>query len=162
MIDLDDVVTSDALAVQVVEGTAKELWNALAEGGPVCRFVRGQQCQTLDDLYSEVAAAFQFPPHFGRNKSAYEDLMRDLSWLKPAGQVVVGISDADWLLGQDDFEEMMWFLEVSFHLNHDWQHATKPATPGVFRLVLQSEQPSSLADMVDTWVRIELPKLTLG
>lgn len=40
--------------------------------------------RTRAELLAAIAAALDFPPHFGRNLDALYDMLRDLSWL-PAG-----------------------------------------------------------------------------
>lgn len=162
MIDFAAVVRTDARAVQVVGATPEELYNVIVVEnlrGHICRVVRGRRSETIKEFFNEVASAFQFPPYFGQNKGAYEDLMRDLSWLDPQNGVVVGVTDADQLMCRDDFEELMWLVEVSFRLAHEWQADDESSS--VYRVLLQSENPAELTAMMDAWVTHSLPTLAL-
>ena len=53
--------------------------------------------RTVQGVFDEFAAAFQFPYYFGENWPAFKECLTDLSWL-PASAYVVCISKADQLL----------------------------------------------------------------
>ena len=49
----------------------------------------GKAIQTRAEMFTALAAAFQFPDYFGRNWDAVYDCLTDLSWLSAAGFVLV-------------------------------------------------------------------------
>jgi hypothetical protein len=53
--------------------------------------------RTVQGVFDEFAAAFQFPYYFGENWPAFKECLTDLSWM-PASAYVVCISNADQLL----------------------------------------------------------------
>lgn len=61
------------------------------------RVCRGSKMRTVQRVFDEFAAAFQFPYYFGENWPALKECLTDLSWL-PASAYVVCISKADQLL----------------------------------------------------------------
>jgi hypothetical protein len=51
--------------------------------------VDGSEISSKDDLMSTLAAALDFPEHFGANWDALDDSLRDLSWLDAHNHVLV-------------------------------------------------------------------------
>ena len=63
------------------------------------RVCRGSKMRTVQGVFDEFAAAFQFPYYFGENWPAFGECLTDLSWLR-ASAYVVCISQADQLLAE--------------------------------------------------------------
>ncbi|GAB86245.1 barstar family protein [Gordonia rubripertincta] len=83
------------------------------------RTVSGTTATTLGGLYTSFARVWDFPDHFGRNKDAFDDCMRDLATPGDEGGVppviVVHISHAHRLLNSDD-TGFTWFAQsVEFY-----------------------------------------------
>ena len=57
--------------------------------------------RTLDALFDEMAAAFQFPYYFGENWDALDECLADLSWLPAAGYVIL-IRESSEVLALED------------------------------------------------------------
>src|SRR5262245_56829039 len=76
---------------------------ALGPGVVVC-FVRGRKMTTKAGLMDELAAALQFPPHFGENWDALLDGLRDLN-----APTVLVVADAGWLLNAAPPDELATF-----------------------------------------------------
>lgn len=68
------------------------------DSGLVVRAIRGRKARTVEGLFDEFAAAFQFPYYFGENWAAFRDCITDLDWLPFRPGVVVLIYGADQVL----------------------------------------------------------------
>ncbi len=68
---------------------ATRLVAALTAGGVHGRVLEGASLKNKADLLSAVAAAFQFPGHFGNNWDALVDCWSDMVWLPSKGYVGV-------------------------------------------------------------------------
>ncbi len=65
------------------------------------RLLRSQRMKTVDGLWDEFAAAFQFPWCFGYNWAAFDECLGDdMDWLPLTGYVL-GIMDAEALLTEE-------------------------------------------------------------
>jgi RNAse (barnase) inhibitor barstar len=118
----------------------------------VVRAVRGQKCKTLESLFDEFAAAFQFPCYFGENWAAFRDCITDLGWLPFRPGIVVLIYGAEQVL-QEAHPAELATLVATFASAADefaevvadgewWDRAPVP-----FHVVLQSES----ADDLERW-----------
>lgn len=65
--------------------------------GLVPRVCRGRKMETVETLFDEFAAAFQFPYYFGENWAAFDECLADLDWL-PADAYLVCVSSAEQIL----------------------------------------------------------------
>lgn len=97
------------------------------------RWIRGSRMRTLEGFHDELAAALQFPPHYGHGWDALNDCFNDLEWLEGQGFVFL-LLDADQVLAE---AEGGWTLlaEVVDQAAETW--AEMDELP--FRLVLQAE-----------------------
>jgi RNAse (barnase) inhibitor barstar len=44
-------------------------------------FIDASHCNTMENFYTEISAALQFPNYFGRNLDALDEMLCDLSWI---------------------------------------------------------------------------------
>jgi len=104
------------------------------------RVVRGNKCRTMNALFDEFAAAWQFPPYFGENWNALDECLADLEWL-PAEAYVLLITDAPALLVDDKPEAFGLFVDLIDGIARGWKDAS-------FQVVFQAEsgEESQLAD----------------
>lgn len=77
-----------------------------------------------DSLFDRLALALRLPSDFGRNWDALADSMRDLSWLKASGYILLfdhaeGMRDAH----EEDFDTLLDILEEAVDY---WQDAGSP------------------------------------
>lgn len=77
-----------------------------------------------DALYDRLTQALKLPADFGRNWDALADSLRDLSWLKASGFILLfdhadGMRDSH----EDDFDTLLDILEESVDY---WQDAGSP------------------------------------
>ncbi|MCZ4581761.1 barstar family protein [Gordonia amicalis] len=86
------------------------------------RTVSGTAATTTGALFTAFARVWDFPDHFGRNRDAFDDCMRDLDAPDAGGRtpsiIVSHVTRADRLLEQDDaaFE---WFADsIGFYRDH--------------------------------------------
>ncbi len=92
------------------------------------RLLRGRRMKTVDGLWDEFAAAFQFPWYFGYNWAAFDECLGDdMDWLPLTGYVL-GIMDAEALLTG----------EVYRHARSVGDSTDRPALP--FHAVFQAEE----------------------
>jgi hypothetical protein len=66
--------------------------------------------RNVSGLFNEFGAALQFPYYFGENWNAFDECIKDLSWLNASGYVLI-VHDADQILIEDaDSEGQMQSL----------------------------------------------------
>ncbi len=97
------------------------------------RWLRGSRMRTLEGFHDELAAALQFPPHYGQGWDALNDCFNDLEWLEGQGFVFL-ILEAEQVLTE---AEGGWNLlgELADQAAETW--AEMDELP--FKLVLQAE-----------------------
>lgn len=102
----------------------------------VVRELRGPKMRTIQGIFDEFAAAFQFPYYFGENKDAFDECLRDLDdFVGSATGYVAVIRDSAHLLA-DQPEEREWFAEaISDSAGYWWRKGL------AFRVILQGEPP---------------------
>jgi len=110
----------------------------------VVRFLRGKKMMTVDALDNECAAALQFPWYFGENWPAFDECIRDLSWL-PADVYTLIITDSTAVLSEEDEKQFLIFIEILRRASREWSQPVettewwrRPAIP--FHLVFQCEE----------------------
>jgi hypothetical protein len=59
--------------------------------------------RSLDGLFAEVSAAFQFPYYFGENYAAFSECLGDLSWIKDS-RVIMVITRFEEVLADEPIE----------------------------------------------------------
>ncbi|MGP3707493.1 barstar family protein [Gordonia paraffinivorans] len=150
-----DAAASDGPAVAVTTATE------LPDLGPSVRVrtVSGTTATTLAGLYSSFARVWGFPDHFGRNKDAFDDCMRDLDTPDADGRVpdtiVVHITQAHRLL-EEDRSGFEWFADsVCFYRDH-----YRGVGRG-FAIVLSTSAPR-LAEVRSRWQQAGSPVADLS
>ncbi|QQQ78161.1 barstar family protein [Saccharothrix sp. 6-C] len=101
------------------------------------RRIRGTRCRTATALFDEMAAALQFPAHFGGNWNALRDVLSDLSWV-PAEAYLLVVEDADDLLADEADEVLATGLGVL-------AASAESAAPVPFQFVLQAPPTGRVA-----------------
>ncbi|TSD94140.1 barstar family protein [Gordonia rubripertincta] len=86
------------------------------------RTISGTAATTTGTLYSTFARVWDFPDHFGRNRDAFDDCMRDLDTPDADGRtptaIVTHITHAHRLLDEDD-ATFTWFADsIGFYRDH--------------------------------------------
>jgi len=114
--------------------------------GLTVRWLRGDRMRDIAGVYSEFAAALQFPWYFGRNSAAMDECLSDLDWIEFSGIVVV-IFDAGQVLVDDDNDvsHVLGWLSYAYRefsapieLGEWWDRPAKP-----FHVVLQMSEEES-------------------
>ncbi len=98
----------------------------------VARVVRGEKCRTAKALFDEFAAAWQFPPYFGKNWDALDECLADLSWL-PAEAYVLFITEGSLLLADEKPQVLNLFVEIVEGIARERNSAS-------FHIVFQAEK----------------------
>ena len=75
--------------------------------------------KTVDDLFREFSAAFQFPSYFGENWSALSECLSDLDWLS-GDNYIIGINDIQDLLIDEKKEELDSLLKILDNVCKEW------------------------------------------
>jgi RNAse (barnase) inhibitor barstar len=122
-----DLDFSDAEDGGIFFVTSEDL-EPLAEGAgmqglSVCRIDLADYVDH-DTLFDRLTPALRLPADFGRNWDALADSMRDLSWLKASGYILLfdhaeGMRDRN----EDDFDTLLDILEEATDY---WQDASTP------------------------------------
>ncbi|GAA4641127.1 barstar family protein [Gordonia humi] len=112
--------------------------------GWVARRVDGEAMRTVDGVLDSLAAAWRFPDHFGRNRDALDDCMRDLPTDLPTAEggpstgLLTIVVHAGALLA-DAPDELEWFAE-SVDFWHDHYHDRR------FAVLLTDDDPAAVRD----------------
>ncbi|MEE4022136.1 barstar family protein [Gordonia sp. PKS22-38] len=116
--------------------------------GVVVRRVDGREMPTIATMLDEFARAWQFPEHFGHNRDAFDDCMRDLDGMLPDDEprpttFVTVVDHAESLLRREP-DQLRWLANsLSFYREHYRDVATPSAG---FAVLLLTPQPLA------TWV----------
>lgn len=113
-------------------------WLFKDEPKAVARIVRGKKSRTLDNLYDEFAAAFQFPCYFGENWPAFGECVNDLEWLPGEGYFVF-VSNVNNMLVNDD-EDFKILVRILLDAAKDWAKGRHyndfPTEPTPFHIIV--------------------------
>lgn len=135
------------------------------DSGLVVRAIRGRKARTVEGLFDEFAAAFQFPPYFGENWAAFRDCITDLDWLPFRPGVVVLIYGAEQVLQDAHPAELGTFIAALSAAAEEFAEAVadgewwdRPPVP--FHVVLQGEHAGGL----ERWrtAGVEITPLPIG
>jgi hypothetical protein len=83
-------------------------------------FSRGSRMHTLEDMYNEISASWQFPYYFGFNSAALVDCLSDLSWM-PGESYIFVIYGAHQILCQEPIEQLRGFLGDISEISRRWR-----------------------------------------
>ncbi|MDP5275739.1 barstar family protein [Chengkuizengella axinellae] len=72
----------------------------------VSKMIRASKCKSVDTLFDEFSAAFQFPYYFGQNWGAFNECINDLEWMKGENYILF-ISNVNELLENESESEMI-------------------------------------------------------
>ena len=77
--------------------------------------------RTISGLFNEFGATLQFPYYFGENWNAFDECVKDLSWLYTSGFVLI-IIDADQILieAADSDGQMQSLLTILNSAAKEW------------------------------------------
>lgn len=96
----------------VVEEDLDGLSGSANEHGLFLARISLKDCLGKEALLDRLQAALKLPASFGRNWDALADVMRDLSWLKAGGYVILFDHAQDLREGnQDDFDTLLDVLD---------------------------------------------------
>jgi hypothetical protein len=99
-----------------------------AQPETAARVVRGGHARSTAAMFDEFAAAWQFPPYFGRNWPAFDECLGDLDWL-PARAYVLVVLDAQKLLDHEPPEAFQALVDRLVELTHEGPGPVLPRTP---------------------------------
>lgn len=107
----------------LVEGDHHSIGSAVlgwAESGLTVRIVRGSKMRTLSALFSEFAAALQFPLYFGENRDAFSECISELEGLPACEGYVVTIVEPDQVLADSEAEALSWLVRSLASASDEW------------------------------------------
>ncbi len=106
----------------------------------IIRKIRGRKSRTLDEFFSEVGAALQFPYYFGENWPAFSECITDLEWLTGNAYLLL-ISEANLLLQNADITDFRVLLRILTEANSEWvtpnQYIPRSRPKTAFHVILQ-------------------------
>jgi hypothetical protein len=110
----------------------------------VVRFLRGKKMMRVDALDNECSAALQFPWYFGENWPAFDECIRDLSWL-PGDVYIVIVTESAAVLTEEDEKEFSIFISLLDKAGREWSQPVetsewwrRPAVP--FHVIFQCDE----------------------
>lgn len=134
--------------VHAVEGEVSDIYDfglSLVNNAPldvVVRFLRGNKMQKSDGLDDEFAAAMQFPWYYGGNWPAFDECLKDLSWMR-AGGYLLFIFHSEKILIDEDPQQFSVFVRILQEVGEEWSEPVEgselwshPPTP--FHVVLHT------------------------
>lgn len=77
-------------------------WPILPTASQCIRRLNAHRCGTVASMMHEVAAAWQFPDHFGDNWNALADCLRDLTWINSSSLLTLVRQGHLFLKGEPD------------------------------------------------------------
>ena len=86
--------------------------------GHAVRMLRGRNMLSARALFSECAAALQFPCYFGYNWNAFDECIADLEWLPAAGYLIM-IVDGKHVL-ENEQGEVPTFFRIMRSVAREW------------------------------------------
>lgn len=107
-----------------------------AEAPFALRWLRGSRMRTLEGFHDEMAAALQFPPHYGQGWDALNDCFNDLEWIEGQGFCFL-VLDAEQVLVEAE-GGWVFFSEVVEQAAETWSEMDEVP----FKVVLQAEGPA--------------------
>jgi RNAse (barnase) inhibitor barstar len=111
------------------------------------RLLRGQNMETMDCFYDELAAALQFPLYFGRNWNALKECLLDLDWM-PSDGYLLAFSDASSVLKGTEEGDTEAFWALLSRISDEWAAGASlggglERKPTPFHVVLHTEVAES-------------------
>lgn len=117
------------------------------------RLVDGASMTDLAGVYAEFARAWEFPSHFGANKDAFDDCMRDLD----GSVLITEITDAQRLL-VDEPRQLRWFAgALEFYAQ-----SYRQERPAVRFAVVLSAPTEHFAVIRRRWRTVDVEPILLG
>lgn len=62
---------------------------AIIDWGWYAGYINGKSVEDKQTFLNAAGQALAFPPYYGRNWDAFEEMVRDLSWIKAVGYVIL-------------------------------------------------------------------------
>jgi len=78
-------------------------------------YIDGKKIRSVDELYTQIKIALQFPDSFGHNLDALEEMLNDLEWIEQTA-IILLIQNANFLLFSENVdirEEILNIFEVA-------------------------------------------------
>lgn len=85
----------------------------------VVRKIRGHKSRTVDEFFSEVGAALQFPWYFGENWAAFDECINDLDWVESDVYLLL-VPRANLLLSDAHIADFRVLMKVLAGANVEW------------------------------------------
>ncbi|ENQ3077262.1 barstar family protein [Bacillus cereus] len=102
--------------------------------------IDGKKCMDVESLFNEFSTKMEFPDYFGRNWSAFDECINDLSWLSAQGYVMF-ISDVDQVLVKED-KDFRILMDILYDCCEEWSQGREYGEfitiPCPFHIILHS------------------------
>ncbi|WP_197521274.1 barstar family protein [Mycobacterium sp. E787] len=128
------------------------------------RKIEGSRTKTRDALYDAFAEAWHFPPWFGRNMDAFDDVMRDLDNMvttatgRPqAPGYLTLITNAHFILAEQP-DLFSWFANTMPFYRDYYRDELRP--PAAFALLL-STSAAHVNEVRERWQTAGIPVVTV-
>jgi hypothetical protein len=113
------------------------------------RIVRGHSMQTWPEVYSEFAAAFQFPIYFGRNIEAFIESLSEPEQEPVGGPRICIIIGAEELLASEETDALPLFAQVIRAARENWNLRPPPHLGRISPVFSTVLAPYDAADEVE-------------
>jgi len=96
----------------------------ITDWGWYAGYINGRYVEDKQTFLNQAGQALAFPAYYGRNWDAFEEMVRDLSWLKAAGYVV--LYDELYRFADSQADEWQTALSILKHACAFWQQEGIP------------------------------------
>jgi RNAse (barnase) inhibitor barstar len=87
----------------------------------VIAHVNGSKSLSVKDFHAQIAEAMEFPDYEGTSLDDLDEMLNDLSWIKPA-QIIIYISQSDlWLSKEKTEEKILTIIDMLDATAEDWK-----------------------------------------
>jgi hypothetical protein len=121
---------SDRLVVWVVDDGPEgldmpkpDVVGACSSAGLLVRSVRGGKSRTVERMFDEVSAAWQFPDYFGENWPALNECIAEMDWLDPGRGIVFVVREPELFLVDEPAGDLADVVDVLIGAHDDYRQA---------------------------------------
>ena len=88
------------------------------------RKVDGKRMDSLEGIFNEFSAAYQFPEYFGHNLDAFDECMNDLDWIN-ANAFVLLLMNFDEMIVNNKAEDIKILIKTLFNTCLNWKDGSE-------------------------------------
>ena len=87
--------------------------------------IDGMEIRTKEQLLTTMKEALSFPDYFGMNWDAFDEVLKDLSWLEGIESVEISFTNSNQILSADTDKNKAIFREIMDSVVEYWNEEEK-------------------------------------